>query len=83
MESVEANYGDSVAIVKNLNEIITIEESQSTQDFFNHIINIKEELKNQTSPGHFTSPKRLKNSVIIQNSNLICADCEEVDCFTH
>lgn len=76
---VETVTDDSVAFVKNLNEIITIEESQSTQELYKHIVDIKEELKNQTSTDLVTLPKKAKNVAENKNHNLICADCEEVD----
>lgn len=79
VNSAKAVDDESVVFVKNLNEIITIEESQSTQDLYKHIVNIKEELRKQTSPGSVASPKKAKNVVEIQKFNLICADCEEVD----
>lgn len=70
---------DSIAFVKCSNEIITIEESQPTQELFKHILDIKEELGNHTSPEPVISTKKVKNVADVQKSNLNCADCEEVD----
>lgn len=69
---------DSVVFVKNLNEIVTIEESPSTQELYKHIVNIKEELRNQPLLASASPSKKAKNVMEVQNANLICADCEEV-----
>lgn len=74
-------HDDSVAFVKNLNEIIPIEESQSTQELFRHISNIKKELKNQTSSDFPTLPNSIKNVAEVQSFDIECPDCEEVNTF--
>lgn len=77
--SAKAGNDDSVAFVKCLNEVITIEESQPTQELYKHIVNIKEELKNRTSPEIAISTKKAKSVAEIERNNLNCADCEEVN----
>lgn len=65
----------SVAFVKNLNEVITIDESQSTQELYKHIADIKEELKNPTSPDPVIVPPHKRDF------RINCPDCEEVNKF--
>lgn len=79
INSAETAIDDSVAFVKCLNEVITIEESQPTQELYKHIVDIKEELKNRTSPEPVISTRRAKSVAEIQKLNFNCADCEEVN----
>lgn len=78
VNSTRAVNDDSVAFVKCLNEVITIEESQPTEELFKHIFDIKEELLNQTQSEPTVLSKKAKSVAEIQKMNLNCADCEEV-----
>lgn len=78
-DPVEAVDDDSVASVKKLNEIITIEESQSTQELFKYVADIKKEWKNETPPDSIALPNEVKILAEIQTANINCPECEEVD----
>lgn len=69
---------DSVAFVKSIKEIITIEESQSTQDLYMHIADIKEELKRQETVDSRALPSKPMKVTEAGKFTIKCADCEEV-----
>lgn len=77
---------NSVCVQNNPNEVIMIDESQSTQDLYEFVRNIKEEI-NENSPtkqlnkipsGLIQRSPSVMNTSTANTSTINCEDCDQV-----
>lgn len=72
-ESKNYDNDSAVSLAKNSTEAIIIDESQSTQELYLHVLNIKKELE------HETSMKRPTSAPKPPPISIDCEDCKEVN----
>lgn len=85
--SILNDKDDSVAILNTSNEVIMIEESQPTQELYQHVLEIKNELLDDTliesqdydTLSRSTEPSEFDRANLLQKDDLNCEDCNEVN----